>query len=425
VNLARALLSSALIYATTTGIAAGLPLLLMPLLTRAMTPAEYGLVGMFSVLVAALGALTGLSVHGAVGMRYFERESLDFPRYVTSCLVILAGSTVTTLVLVVLFSPFIQSATGLPLAMMVVALAMSCAQFLIQVRLSIWQSAKQAWRFGAFRLQQSGLDLGLSLGLVLALGLSWHGRIFGMAAAAIILAGLAVVSLTRTGLLVSRFSRDYVRNALRFGLPLVPHAIGGMLLTMSDRVMISSLIGSAETGIYIVAVQMGMAIGLLTDAMNRALAPWLIEALKQRDKTRDVAIVRLSYLYALLLLVGALFAGRVAPFLTAAIAGPEFQAAAPLIGFIALGYCFGGMYLLVVNYVFFANKTAWLAGITLGIGLVNAGLSYVLLSANGLVGAAQAFALSQFLLFVATWALAQKVHPMPWWRSLRAGRIAR
>lgn len=421
---ARALLGSALIYAITTGIAAGLPLLLMPMLTRAMTPAEYGLVGMFSVLVTALGALTGLSVHGAVGMRYFERERLDFPRYVTSCLVILAGSTVTTLVMVVLFSPFIQSATGLPLAMMVVALAMSCAQFLIQVRLSIWQSAKQAWRFGAFRLQQSGLDLGLSLGLVLALSLSWYGRIYGMAAAAIILAGLAVVSLKRAGLVVSRPSRDYVRNALQFGLPLVPHAIGGMLLTMSDRVMISSLIGSAETGIYMVAVQMGMAIGLLTDAMNRALAPWLIEALKQRDKTRDIAIVRLSYLYALLLLSGALFAGWAAPFLTAAIAGPEFQAAVPLIGLIALGYCFGGMYLLVVNYVFFANKTAWLAGITLGIGLVNAGLSYVLLSANGLIGAAQAFALSQFLLFIATWALAQKVHPMPWLWSLRAGRIA-
>lgn len=421
---ARALIGSALVYAATTGIAASLPLLLMPLLTRAMTPAEYGLVGMFSVLVTALGALTGLSVHGAVGMRYFERDSLDFPRYVTSSLVILAFSTAAVLLLVVLFSPLIERVTGLPLTIIFVALAMSCALFIIQVRLAIWQSAKQAWIFGAFRLQQSGLDLGLSLLLVLGLGLAWHGRVFGMVAAAVVLAGIAVVSLKRAGLLASQPSRDYMQNALHFGLPLVPHAIGGMLLTMSDRVMISSLIGSAETGVYMVAVQMGLAIGLLTDAMNRALAPWLIEALKQKDKTRDAAIVRLSYLYGLLLLVGALIAGWAAPFLTSVIAGPEFQAAAPLIGWIALGYCFGGMYLVVVNYIFFASKTAWLAGLTLSVGLINAGLSYLLLSTNGLVGAAQAFAVSQFVLFVSTWALAHRVHPMPWLPRFWAGRAA-
>ena len=423
-NAARSLLGSALIYAFSNGLAAGLPLLLLPILTRTLTPDEYGLVAMFGVVVTAFGALTGLSVHGAVSMRYFDRDSLDFPRYLGSCLAILAVTSCATLLLAATLSPLLTAATNLTLPVLLLAVVMSCAQFLIQTRLAVWQSAKQPWKFGGFRLSQAGLDLSLSLFLVLGLGLAWQGRIAGMVVAAIALAILSVLSLGRDSLIRWPPSRDYVRNALSFGLPLVPHVVGGMLLTISDRVMISSIIGVAETGIYMVAVQAGLAIGLLTDAMNRALAPWLIETLRRRDVDRDVLIVRLSYLYSLVLICGALLVGWGAPMLTMLIAGPQFQAAASLIGTIAIGYAFGGMYLLVVNYIFYAGKTGRLAAITLCIGLFNAGLSYLLLSSNGLVGAAQSFALSQAFLFLATWWLANQVHPMPWLKALFPGRVA-
>ena len=417
-NVARALLGSAVVYAVANGLAAGLPLLLLPILTRVLTPGDYGLVAMFGVVVTAFGALTGLSVHGAVGMRYFDRENLDFPRYVGSCLAILAASGLATLVLAAALSPALAAVTSLPFTAILVAVVVSCAQFLIQTRLVIWQSAKKPWPFGGFRLGQAGLDSSLSLLLVLGLGLAWHGRIAGLAIAAIFFAAIALVSLAKDSLIRLPPTREYAANALKFGLPLVPHVVGGMLLTISDRVMISSIIGVAETGIYMVAIQVGLAIGLLTDAMNRALAPWLIETLRQRDKRRDTMIVRLSYLYALVLLCGALLVGWAAPFLTGLIAGSQFQAAAPLIGIIAIGYAFGGMYLLVVNYIFYASKTGRLAIITLGMGVLNAGLSFVLLSTNGLVGAAQAFAASQALLFLATWWLAHSVHPMPWLQAI-------
>ena len=417
-SVARALLGSAVVYAVANGLAAGLPLLLLPVLTRVLTPGDYGLVAMFGVMVTAFGALTGLSVHGAVGMRYFDRQNLDFPRYVGSCLAILAASGLATLVLVAVLNPAIMAVTSLPLAAILVAVVVSCAQFLIQTRLVIWQSAKRAWMFGSFRLGQAGMDSGLSLLMVLGLGLTWHGRVAGAAIAAILCAAIAFASLAKDSLIRLPPSREYATNALKFGLPLVPHVVGGMLLTISDRVMISSIIGVADTGIYMVAIQVGLAIGLLTDAVNRALAPWLIEALRQHNMRRDTMIVRLSYLYALALLGGAFIVGWTAPFLTGLVAGPQFQAAAPLIRILAIGYAFGGMYLLVVNYIFYASKTGRLAIVTLCVGALNVGLSFLLLSANGLVGAAQAFTASQALLFLATWWLAHRVHPMPWLQAL-------
>lgn len=423
-NATRSLFGSALIYAFSNGIAAGLPLLLLPILTRTLTPDEYGLVAMFSIVVTAFGALTGLSVHGAISMRYFDREGIDFPRYIGSGLAILAGSGIMTFLLAIVLSPLLTAATNLTLPVLLIAVIMSCAQFLVQTRLAVWQSAKRAWKFGGFRLGQAAIELTLTLVLVVGLSLAWQGRIAGMLVAAVVLAILAVISLARDSLIGWPPRREYVLHALKFGLPLVPHVVGGMLLTVTDRLMISSIIGVAETGIYMVAIQVGLAIGLMTDAMNRAVAPWLIETLQRRDARRDIRIVRLSYVYALTLICGALVVSWAAPTLIGIIAGREFQAAAPLIGTISIGYAFGGMYLLVVNYIFYAGKTARLALVTLAVGIVNVGLSYLLLLSNGLVGAAQSFALSQCLLFVATWWLAHRVHPMPWLQGLLPGNRA-
>ena len=56
--------------------------------TLVMAPQEYGLAAMFSVMVAIFSAVTGVNTHGAAGMRYFDRESMDFPRYVAACLLV-------------------------------------------------------------------------------------------------------------------------------------------------------------------------------------------------------------------------------------------------------------------------------------------------------------------------------------------------
>ena len=89
----RSNLISVLLFTIANGTYAAVPLMLVPWLTRVLSPVDYGLVAMFSILVQLFSALTGLSVQGAVSVRFFDQDELDFPRYVASCLAVLAGST--------------------------------------------------------------------------------------------------------------------------------------------------------------------------------------------------------------------------------------------------------------------------------------------------------------------------------------------
>ena len=125
-------------------------------------------------------------------------------------------------------------------------------------------------------------------------------------------------------------------------------------------------------------------------------------------------IVRGTYAYFICIPILAIVFGLLAQWTLPVIAGKVFQEAGSLVIYMAVGFAFGGCYYMVTNFIFYESKTKLLAAITFVVGLINIPLMIFLVDQNGLVGAAQAFMLTQVLSFLGTWALAHKVHPMPW-----------
>jgi O-antigen/teichoic acid export membrane protein len=421
--MSRRFLGSTAIYTVSNIAVAGIPFLMLPILTRVLSPADYGTVAIFAMLIAVLGAFTGLSVHGAVSVRYFEQEKFHLPSYVKTCLVILMASTSAVLAILWLLSAWVEKLTQLPAQWLLIAAMVAGAQFVIQIQLSLWQSAGKPIQYGAFRVGQSLFDAGVSLGLVLGLGYLWQGRATGQVLAMMMFMAVALVALYRAGWLKGAFRRDYARNALQFGVPLIPHTIGGLLIAMTDRFMLNSMLGVAETGVYMVALQIAMGLGLVTDSFNRAYAPWLYQNLKSGDVHLKTKIVRLSYLYFVVVLLVSIVLGMVAPYLLLFLVGKDYLGASGLIVYLALGYAFGGMYYMVTNYVFLENRTASLAIVTLLSGVFNVMISFFLIRHHGAEGAAQGFMLSQAVLFIGTWWLANKVHKMPWLDAIKVSKF--
>ncbi len=107
------------------------------------------------------------------------------------------------------------------------------------------------------------------------------GRIMGQVLSVLAFAAVAVALMYRDRLLSFLVWRpDYLREALAFGLPLVPHIAGIYLLSTVDRLVVNSKLGLAEAGIYVVAVQLSAAMALVFDAINKAYVPWLYDQLK-------------------------------------------------------------------------------------------------------------------------------------------------
>lgn len=415
-SIRQGLVSDSALYFAANLVGAAVPFLLLPILTRHLTPAEYGRVAIFQGLASGLAAMVGLSVHGAANRKYYDAPDRpqEMREFIGACLqILLATSTVTLLLLLLLRRP-LAGLLGLPAAWLPWSVAVSAAGFVTAICLSQWQARRHAFRYGMFQMLQALGGLLLTLLLVVGLHHGESGRIAALIATAVLSAFAALLFLQREGRIGWAWRPDHIREALAFGVPLVPHVAGLFLLGMADRFVINQTLGAHEAGIYAVAVQLSLVMGILFDAINKAYVPWLFERLQRDDAALKRQIVGYTYACFAAALGLAALAFAIGPFAVSFLAGREYGAAGSIIGWLMLGQAFSGMYLMVTNYVFYSRRTGLLSLVTAGSGLLNLLLLVALVALLGVQGAALAFASAMALRFGATWWLAQHVHPMPW-----------
>ncbi|WP_174498997.1 lipopolysaccharide biosynthesis protein [Acinetobacter radioresistens] len=412
------------IYLIANVLNASIPFLLLPVLTRVLSPEDYGIVAMFTIFLTLTNAFVGLSVQGAINVNYFNLTSQKFSEYIASCLVLLILSTLITFIVIAIFGFWIERYVSLPYHWLLIAVAVSFFQFLIRLQLTVWIVKGAAIQYGGFQISNTLINTLFSLFLIFAVGMLWEGRLIGQAVAIIGFGIVSILLLYKNNLIKKPTTLKLdMQDALKFGLPLIPHVLGAFAIYSMDRVIITTLIGAYAVGIYMVGLQLGQAMGLLSDSFNKVYSPWLMKTLST-DEIDKQNIVKNSYLaMGAILFVGLLW-GIVATVALPILAGEKFRQAQEIIWLLCLGFSFQGLYYLVTNYIFYTKKTKFLAVITFLSGIINLPLTYFFVKHYGIVGAAYAFILVQFLFFVSVWYLSNKVYPMPWFYFFKGKRNA-
>ena len=410
------------LYTLSNGLNAAVPVLLLPFLTRSLSREAFGVVGMYELLLALMLPFVGVNLQGAIARQYYERDTVDFPRFIGTSLILLVISSVCVALVMFVAAGVIGRVAAFPPQWLPSVLLGAFGQFLTLVALSVWQVRELPVRYGVFRVVQTLANIGLSLLLVLGLGWGYEGRLIAQAGTSMLFGLLAIGWLWREGYVRLDWVRRYAETALRFGVPLVPHILGFWMINMVDRLIVGAVLGPSEVGRYTAVYQIGMGIGLVQNSFNQAWTPWFFERLKGDLPEDKLLIVRITYGYFGLMLLSAVLLGVASPLLGRVLLGPEFRSASTLIGWIGLGYAFQGMYKMVTNYLFYSGDTGHLAAVSLGTGMVGAGLSYTGIRFYGLWGAALASSTTFLISFLATWWIAERAHPMPWRDGLRFAR---
>jgi O-antigen/teichoic acid export membrane protein len=207
-----------------------------------------------------------------------------------------------------------------------------------------------------------------------------------------------------------------LRDVARVSLPLAPHALGTAVITLSDRVFLQRMLGADSVGIYTVGYQLGMIMTLFILAFSRSWSPWLFEMLANETPATRPRLARATYLYAIVIfgLAGGLTAA--APLLVDLMATAAFGGAVSVVGWVAFGYGFQGLYTMVFPYTVHAGRTAFVSVVTVAAAVVNMAANYVLIGLNGTVGAAQATLLAYIVMFAGVLAFVQSFYPLPWLR---------
>lgn len=396
-----------------------IPFLLLPIITHYLSPADYGVLAMLNVTIALAIIFIGLNTDAAVGREFFERDKIDFPSYITNCLYISLICCVTMLPVIFFWGTYLTPVTGLPLELLCIVPFIALARYIIQLRLVTWQSAIRPLPYTVVQLGQIITEIGLAIIFITYLKKGLVGRIDSILISSILFSIISLILLRNEQYLKWKFNKKYIQSALIFGLPMIPHTIGGIAISMMDRTLLINMTNSEQVGLYFIGFQIGNVLNMMMLTFNRAWSPWLFNRLAENNPVTNQKIVRLSYSFFALILIALAFLCLINPYIFKYVIGPEFAAGQKVVSWVALGSAFHGMYYIVTAYITFARKTHILAWITFLLALVNLVASYYFIDKNGYIGAAQGTAFSYFLAFILTWILAAKVYPMPWFSKLK------
>jgi O-antigen/teichoic acid export membrane protein len=414
---------SSLVHATSiytfTGVINGSVIfLLLPVLTRHLSPEAYGIVANFRVLVSFVLPLIGF--FPPIGRQYFDRDRLDFRAYMANVLLTIFVNALVVGALLFFVSGIVERYAAFPAAWLWAVLLFALGRSLLQTILLLWRVEVKPYRYGILQIAETIVSVAAAILFVVVLGLGWQGAVEADAFAMLLFGAAAVVFIVTSGWFKPRFRWSYIVDIFVFSTPLIFHTWGRTIITMVDRIFITNLVGLGEAGIYAAGCQIGMIIFVITASFNNAWMPYLFEKLKEGNERSKLRIVRFLYLYFIAVFIGSLALGWIAPPFISFFLGRDFSASARFVPWIALGFGFNAMYWMVVSFITYTKKTYIIAIITVAASVLNLAMNYNFIKAFGAIGAAYAAAITFFIMFIATWIVSARVFPMPWGLKIKS-----
>ncbi len=397
-----------------------LSFLLMPLYTRVLPTAAYGVAD--TVLNLALLVCGGYSLCIDWGMTafFYDEESRDYQvKLTTSCTVfclLAAGACLLTSLASGGASQLLFHTRAYTLA---VALgfgyaAVKLSYFALRVNTRMRGQLKAVAAFSFVELLSL---LTLNILLILVFRVGYMGILIANVASQCC-CGFCYLLANRGYLRRPAADRPLLGRVLRYCAPLTPTVLLTWFNSFADRYFIGQYHGQGPVGLYGRAFQMVTLLSLFTTSFLAAYPAFVFQNASDRSKRPQYAMVYDAM--AAILSVLAVFLGLFAKEILALMTAPAYHTAYRAVGLLAFGHIF---YTLgnVMGYGITIQKNGKLYLLVQGAGaLCNVALNFLLVPRFGFVGAAFTTCAAQLLAMLVSRRCAEKLFCCRYrcWRSL-------
>lgn len=266
---------SASVYALAGIALKALTLLTAPIYTRFLSVEDFGAVNLADSLAGVVAVVVGVSLPQALNRLYFKRTD-DASResfvatVLVGCAAILAAGFGLSLVVGPWLTDLASSWLSVPFfPFIAIALGTQLLNQLIQLWQRLFQAEEKPRAFAVSRIVQGGVTAVAVIAFVVGVRTGGVGLLLGrLAGAAVLVVGM--VWLLR-GRLRAPLRAEHLREALRFGAPLIPYQLTVMALEVSDRFVIEAVHGSERVGVYSLAAMLG---GVMIFVNRSVVAAW-------------------------------------------------------------------------------------------------------------------------------------------------------
>ena len=328
-----------LIYGGGIVVSKAVAFLMLPIYTRYLTPADYGILQLLEMVIDVVSIFAGSRLGEGIFWFYHKAETeADRRKVLSTALLVLVTCYAAATTLLFAFAPAVATAT-LGGAQDVGLVRIAGASFLFESLLVV--------PFAYLRLHDKSVlyvgvttaklltQVTLKIIFLVVMGLGARGVLLSTLAGNVLVgAGLTLYLVKDIGL---RFSNRAARDLLRFGLPFVGTQVATFILTFGDRFFLRRVTDLSSVGLYGLAYQFGFLLAVCAEvpfSMVWEPARFAIAKREDRDEVYARAFIYFNVVLMTIAVCIALFVGD----LLRVMAAPAFLPARDLVPVILIAY---------------------------------------------------------------------------------------
>jgi O-antigen/teichoic acid export membrane protein len=375
--------------------------IMLPIYTRYLTPADYGVLEILELTVDVVSIVAGVGVLNGFSKFYYECRTDNEKKKLISTIYILIGTfyLVACLFGVVVSSSISKFMFGSTKYSNYVLISFLNLFFMMMFHTNMYYL--RTMQKSVLFVGVSSVDLVLKLSLNILFVIKMKMGIYGILISTLlsfllISGGMTVYTLSRIGI---HYSREMANRLLRFGAPFVISGFGAFILTYSDRFFLNHYANLSSVGIYSLAYKFGFL--LMMFPVNPFMSIWLVQRfeLVGKDGYEQVFNKFLTW-FSIITLSVALFTAMVVRDVLRVMSAPAFWDAYKTVPIILLAYFFQGSTDFFNFGIYQSGKTKHVAYGTILAAVIITILSFILIPRYGSLGAALATLVAFFVRLV-------------------------
>ena len=393
-------LKASVMYTIAGLITKGLNLITLPIFTRLLSVEQMGIITNFTSWQSIFLTITTLSLGtGAFNVAMVEFSD-ERDKYITSMIYL---SVIATFFCFIVFICFNKKITEL-LQIDFTLIIFMFVGFFLAPPIDYWLGkCRYEYKYISMFVITISLAIGSTLcsifGVIIAGKLGYRN----LAEIKIFLTGipsclcgliLMIVELSKGGFAV-KFK--CIKFALKINLPITIHSLAKHILDVSDRTMITRLIGNKAAGIYGTLYSISSMALILWNAINASLIPYVFDKIKS-NHTENLKKV----LFSVMLLFSIISIGItvIAPEIVKVLATEPYYQNINLIPPIASGIYLTALYTIFANFLLYYKQSLWIMLSTCIAAILNIILNSYFIPKFGIVAASYTTLISYIVLTI-------------------------
>jgi O-antigen/teichoic acid export membrane protein len=390
---------------------------LIPIYTRFLTPADYGILSIASVVSAIFSILFFLGMRSAISRFYFDynQDAKELKEYLsTITLTVLAVSISLTFLVFVFGKTFFSVISPEVPFYPYIFLVFLTAIFSIPINIAfiVIQVREQSFTYSLINI----LKFLLTTSAIILFVVFFHEGALGSLLGQCIIAGIFFfvgITLLKKDIGFI-FIADKLKESLTFGIFLMPHELASWTTNLIDRLFLSSYTTLTMVGVYSLGYQFATILSVITTAINFAWVPFFMSTFQETGDQAKPVIAQLTRYYVIVLMFFALGITFFSKDVVLLITNPDYYPAISVIPIIVLAFVFDGLYYMVVTQLFMVKKTGYITISTVSAALLNIILNFLLIPHYGMMGAAVSTVISFGFSFCLVFYFSHTHFPIPY-----------